>query len=405
MLRKLSYYSFFLVLVLLCITGCENKKTLSNSVKVPRMEPKYNYKDKEPMGSYMAYQYVNSLFTYGITDVKSKAFNKHEYDISYNNSLYIIIAKGLFLNQADINEMMSYVSSGNTLFISAGYMDDQLLDTLGVKMAYDFESFFGLNEYQRVKADTWVNLKHDKGRKYGFYFVPFESWITNYDTTTTQVLGYTEDKKNNFISVQYGQGKFILHTSPTVFSNYFLLTGNNREYLEKTFSYFKPDINAVYWNNFYRISRSSDDDFSISGFFKKHPPLYNAFLLVLALLLLFLAFGGKRKRRYVPEKIPNTNTTVSYTETIGRLYLQKKDNRNIALKMFAYFLEQVRTHYFLNTQTLNAEFAASLSRKSNVPEAKAQQLIMLMQETDQAENISDVRLFEIHNLIQEFLKK
>ena len=122
-------------------------------------------------------------------------------------------------------------------------------------------------------------------------------------------------------------------------------------------------------------------------------------------LLLFLAFGGRRRQRFVPEKIPNTNSTVSYTETIGRLYLQKKDNRNIALKMFTYFLDQVRNNYYLNTQNLNNEFAEALSRKSGVPEAKVKHLLQLMDDTDQAENISDIRLLELHNLIQEYFKK
>ena len=107
----------------------------------------------------------------------------------------------------------------------------------------------------------------------------------------------------------------------------------------------------------------------------------------------------------MPEKIPNTNTTVSYTETIGRLYLQKKDNRNIAIKMFTYFLEHVRNQYYLNTQNLNNEFAESLSRKTGVPETKVQQLLTLMDETDRTASISDARLLELHNLMQEYFKK
>ncbi|HKC34585.1 MAG TPA: hypothetical protein VKB95_00930, partial [Chitinophagaceae bacterium] len=189
------------------------------------------------------------------------------------------------------------------------------------------------------------------------------------------------------------------------FSNYFLLTGNNKEYLEKTFSYFKPETGSVYWDNFYRLRRGSDEGFSIVGFFKKHPPLYYAFLIVIGSLLLFIAFGGKRRQRLVPERVLNTNTTISYTETIGRLYLQKKDNRNIALKMFTYFLEQVRNNYYLNTQNLNNEFAEALSRKSGVPEARVKHLLQLMNDTDQANNISDIRLLELHNLTQEYFKK
>jgi hypothetical protein len=153
------------------------------------------------------------------------------------------------------------------------------------------------------------------------------------------------------------------------------------------------------------LRRSSDEDFSIVNFFKKHASLYYAFLLTLAALLIFIAFGGKRRQRFVPERIPNTNTTISYTETIGRLYLQKKDNRNIALKMFTYFLEHVRNTYYLNTQSLNNEFAEALSRKSGVSETRVKHLLQLMDDTDRSDNISDMRLLELHNLLQEYFKK
>jgi len=40
-----------------------------------------------------------------------------------------------------------------------------------------------------------------------------------------------------------------------------------------------------------------------------------------------------------------------------------------------------------------------------VPEARVKHLLQLMDDTDRSENISDVRLLELHNLIQEYFKK
>jgi len=385
------------------ISSCNLKKA-RGTVRIPRLTPKYSYRDKEPMGSFIAYHYLNSLFDNGVTDVIDKPFSRLRYQINYNKSLYIIVAKGVFMNRLDLESMMNYVSNGNTLFISAEYIDQKLLDTLGVKATFDFGSFLMRDEYQMEKNDTKVSLAND-ARKYGFYFVPFDNRMVDYDTTATQVLGYNEDENPNFIAVNHGQGKFVFHTAPAAFSNYFLLTKNNKEYLEKAFSYFDPKINSVYWDNYYRSKRSTEDEFSIFNFFKKHPPLFYAFMIVLAGLLLFIAFGGKRRQRFIPEKTPNTNTTVSYTETIGRLYLQKKDNRNIALKMFTYFLEYVRNHYYLNTQTLNNEFAEALSRKSGVPEERVNRLLQLMDDADRSDSISDMRLLELHNHLQEYFKK
>ena len=372
------------------------------------MDPKYGYKDKEPMGGYVAYHYINSLFNFGVTDVINKSFSKLRYEINYDKSLYIIVARAVFISKDDLESMMNYVSNGNTLFISAEYIDEKLIDTLGAKISFDFSTFFARSEYEMEKKDTWISLAQEpaaSNQKYGFFFVPFNNRVISYDTSATQELGYNEERSPNFIAIDHGQGKFIFHIAPAAFSNYFLLTGNNKEYIEKAFSYFKPETSSIYWDNYYRLRRGSDEDFSIFNFFKKHPPLYYAFLLTLAALLIFIAFAGKRRQRFVPEKIPNTNTTVSYTETIGRLYLQKKDNRNIALKMFTYFLEQVRNNYYLNTQSLNNDFSEALSRKSGVPETRVKHLLQLMDDTDRSANISDMRLLELHNLIQEYFKK
>ena len=406
-MKKRLTYKFVLagLIWLILLSSCFKS---SQGVRIPRLDPKYGYKDKEPMGGYVAYHYINSLFNYGVTDVINKSFSKLRYEISYDKSLYIIVAKAVFISKDDLESMMNYVSNGNTLFISAEYIDEKLIDTLGAKISFDFSSFFVQSEYEMEKKDTWLSLAQEpaaNNQKYGFFFVPFNNRVISYDTTATQELGYNEEQQTNFVAIDHGRGKFILHVAPTAFSNYFLLTGNNKEYLEKTLSYFKPETSSVYWDNYYRLRRGSDEEFSIVNFFKKHPPLYYAFLLTLAALLIFIAFAGKRRQRFVPEKIPNTNTTVSYTETIGRLYLQKKDNRNIALKMFTYFLEHVRNNYYLNTQSLNNEFSEALSRKSSVPETRVKHLLELMDDTDRSDSISDMRLLELHNLIQEYFKK
>jgi len=392
----------------MCIVLFSGCFKANHGVRIPRLDPKYGYKDKEPMGGYVAYHYLNSLFNYGVTNVIDKPFSKLRYDINYDKSLYVIVAKAVFISKDDLESMMNYVSNGNTLFISAEYIDEKLIDTLGAKISFDFSIFFAQSEYNMEKKDTWLSLAQEANanrQKYGFFFVPFNNKVLSYDTSATQELGYNENNDPNFIAIDHGQGKFILHIAPAAFSNYFLLAGNNKEYLEKSFSYFKAETSSVYWDNYYRLRKSSDENFSIVKFFKKQPPLYYAFLLTLAALVIFIAFGGRRRQRLVPERIPNHNTTISYTETIGRLYLQKKDNRNIALKMFTYFLEHVRTSYYLNTQNLNNEFSEALSRKSGVPETRVKNLLQLMDDTDRSDYVSDIRLLELHNLIQEYFKK
>jgi predicted nucleic acid-binding protein len=124
-----------------------------------------------------------------------------------------------------------------------------------------------------------------------------------------------------------------------------------------------------------------------------------------ALMLLYIAFGSKRKRRLVPALPPNKNESISFVHTIGNLYLQKKDNRNIAIKMMTYFFEHIRSSYYLTTSTVNADFIQALSRKSGVAENKVQQLMEKADYLNNTDAITDQELFEINNLIYEFYKR
>lgn len=407
---NINFYTkiFFPALaVVLVLTACNFNQAAKGKIKVPSLSPKYNYRDKEPMGSFLAYQSINKLFDNAPAVVKSKSFANQWYDLSQDNTAYLVISKSVYLSKNDIYYLLNYVSNGNTAFISADYIDEKLMDTLGITMYFDYFAFYNFNEYRVEKKDTWVSIADKQisnGKKYGIFWLPFEGFFYDYDSAATQVISHNENGKANMIALNYGKGKFIFHAAPAVFSNYFLLKPGNQEYFENIFSYLSPKTNTVYWDNYYRVHKGTQD-FSISDFFKKSESLYPAFLLLLGLLLLYIAFGSKRIQRFVPEKILPANSTVSYTETIGRLYLQKKDNRNIAQKMITYFLESVRNNYFLNTKQLNNEFAAALSRKSGVSENHVINLLQLIEEINNAGTVNDIKLLELHNNLQLFLKK
>ena len=133
-------------------------------------------------------------------------------------------------------------------------------------------------------------------------------------------------------------------------------------------------------------------------------PAMAAFWLLLLLLIVYILFGGKRRQRIVQTIAPNTNTTVAFTETIGQLYLQKKDNRNIADKMITYFQEFIRKQYFLNTSQVNNDFVSTLSRKGNVSKAGTETLFNLITEIQQQEQISDAQLLLLNQQIENFYK-
>ncbi len=404
-MTKLLRYSL-MVFLMAMLFACGNK----NGVKLPDMSRNYSKRSKKPFGTYTAYQLLKSKYKKNeITTLTKDFYNSWVNHISGIQSLYVVVSKKLLLSERDLKTMLQFVDNGNQLFISSEYIDQTLLDTLGVQVQYYSEkSLFqpqnptvGPMHYTTVAmADSVVHHPH----QYGYFFFPFDANFVNTDSIGANTLGLNETGDPNYISVIYGKGRIFLHLHPEAMSNYFLLRKENHQYFEQVFSYAAPERYAVYWDDYYRIGQEPNGSFSSFTVFLKYPMLKWALFIAIALMLLYIAFGSKRRQRPVPVLVPNTNDSISFVQTIGRLYLQKKDNHNIAHKMITYFMEYIRTHYYLNTSQLNAEFFSSLARKSGVEETAVKEFFQMISQLQESAEINDHQLLELNNRIQLFLK-
>ena len=306
--------------------------------------------------------------------------------------------------------MIEYVKAGNDLFISADYIDEKLLDA--VYCTIDRKSEI-ISEVNGKMHDTHVSLFYGndfKAPQYSYYYFPFLNYFSSYDTGYTRVLGVNEKNLPDYIILFAGKGRLYLHVAPRIFSNYFLLTRDNYHYFEYVTSYLRFQPQYVYWDEYYKDFSSTKnknnlnnkDNFSSMQVIQENPALRWAFYLALAALLLFVLFNVKRKQREIPVLPVNTNATVAFTETIGRLYLQRKDNRNIAQKIITYFYEYLRKKYFINTSVIHKEFINSLSGKSGVSITETTELFELIQSIEPQENISDEELMNLNSKIENF---
>ena len=393
-------YFFALLLVTMLLSACLG----DGAGRMPSLVETYGKNDKKPFGGNIAYRQLEAMYHTNVIRDRKKNFINTWQNISDTGALYICIAPKLFVNEEEVEAMMEYVEAGNSLFISAGYIDDLLLDKIGCSEVYsdpEVEKAMGTMKGTAVSALVAPN------DKFAYYYYPFESHFTNLDSSDTRVLGYNDLKQPNFIVHFSGKGKLYLHCDPRAFSNYFLLKENNYEYLKNSLSSTKAEPEHIYWDDYYNkinFRRNSEKSFSSFSEIMKHPPLKAAFWLSLILLALYILFGGKRVQRIIGQLKANDNTTVTFTETIGRLYLQKKDNKNIADKMITYFNEYIRNTYFLNTNQVNADFIAVLSRKSGVEKDKVDTLYRSIVATHNSTVVNDYQLLSLHEQIQQFYR-
>lgn len=301
-------------------------------------------------------------------------FNASDFEIKnfHNDEHILFINKKFITDKQSVQVILDYVKTGKTAFLCATDFHKSLLDSLKIDMLFEFtpETDFEFGFYdKRFKPSA---CPYNKGT-YGHYF-------SKINHSTSKELGYqlkNNQKKTNFIVVNHGRGQIYLHSQPVVFSNYYMLKSDNHAYLSNLFKTIPP--NDWLWfvadqdiENYLAVSQNK------LRFIGQHPPLKWAYWLLWLMLILFLVFNSKRKQRIIPVIKPLENTTIDFTKTIANLYYQEKNYKDIIHKKIIYFLEKVRTTYYLDTSKLDEEFMLKLAHKSGRNEDEIKKLINLI---------------------------
>ena len=304
--------------------------------------PSYNKLDKDPLGNFIIYDHLKSHFNEKLVDSDLPPFvNLRD---SRPEGTYLFINNGLHFDEEELNSLLDWTDKGNTLFLSANRYSRNLLDTLGLEI----KSFLLIDRFRTEPQLNLVNknLKADKP-----YHIPQDfsiPYFSKIDTLSHIVLGiaqpYEEDNlmdeaRPNFLKIPFGEGAIFMYNQPEIFSNYFLVDPENTSLTENVLSYINTG-KTIHWDNYYKTGRRFD--ISPLKILLSTKTLKWAYYFVLIGVLLFVIFEGKRKQRPLPIIPKLTNKTYEYTQTIASIYLDKKDNREIATKMIAGFLEYIR---------------------------------------------------------------
>ena len=127
--------------------------------------------------------------------------------------------------------------------------------------------------------------------------------------------------------------------------------------------------------------------------------------MVLAAGALYLLFRSKREQRAIPVVRPPENRTLEFVAVVGSLYYKEREHAAIARKRVAYFLEEARGAYRLDTETLDEEFARLLSERSGVELEKAQETTRVARTLREAEHVTAGQLRELMKCMAYFKHK
>jgi len=415
-------YTYILccLLAISMLQGCDGKKKINWGVSMLK-------KDKKPYGTYLAYESLKYYFPNAKAEVLSKWFryNNITDKMKYSNtSLLVLAGLNLYVSDAEMYKLIDFAAAGNEVLIFASNLDEKLGKKFGIrKLPYGTEKAYEdvpLSKYYDGSENAHVlGLRGNSEKLYGYYGRCIKGYFVKnsdsldtgtqseykeeekiYISATPDTLGQTANGAN-FLRYQVGDGHITLHAAPLVLSNYFLLQPGNQEYLDAIWHSLPAGIEQVYWNEYYKRTGEDQSDF---GVLMRYPATRNALLLALLGLLLYVLFEGKRRQRILPVVAPLENSSVSFVETVGRLYYNKGDHNNLAEKMIQHFLEWVRNHYYLNTNHLNEEFIQQLTNKSGQQEAMVRNLLEMIHEIRNGHKADEAYLYQLYNSIEQFYK-
>jgi len=224
------------------------------------------------------------------------------------------------------------------------------------------------------------------------------NYFEHFDTTRTTVIAKNDYQKPVTIRISWGKGNIILNSTPLAFTNIYLLPEKNNEFASTTLSYL-PKTN-VHRTEFYHLGRMESS--SPLRYILTNEPLRWAYYLTIAAILIFMIFEAKRKQRIIPVIKPLANTSLEFVSTVGNLYYQNGDHKNMAEKKINFLLDQIRTKYLLRTHEFNVEFINILASKSGNNSEEVQSLFRTITFIQSTTVISAGQLMDLNQKIEKF---
>jgi len=364
----------------------------------------YNNQDKIPLGTYVLYQLMDEKL-----DDKLEEINIPPYERLQDSTIqgtYLFINDRIGFDTAELEELMTWVSSGNTVFISANYLGQDLLDTLNLEITTGFR-------YDRFQSQPMVNLVNEKLASERPYHIEKDfpiRYFEEIDTLSHTVLGVSQifndtlkitNPDVNFIKAPIGNGFFYVHTQPEIFSNYFLLTDDYATHTKNVLSYINDD-SIVFWDKYYKSGKRINVSPLYILFSSKYLKWAYYFAVIGAVLFVF--FEGKRKQRSIPIVKPQVNRTYEYTRVISGMYLDKKEYHEIAKKQISLFFEYIRIRLRVPTETINSSFLNAVAARSEKTLDETKNLITFIEKVQNQHTTSKEELLKLNREISEFKK-
>jgi hypothetical protein len=353
-----------------------------------------DYTSKEPYGTAVLNELLPSVFS--SVRITGKTFYELRDSLKPTDNV-LVLAKEFNPGKEDVGALLALAERGHNVFLSAESFGKKLKDTLHFDTNFNF---FGLASFREsdslyITFNNKLKANVDDVDKYYFKTINQQNYFSEFSTDSASVFTINENEEVNTLRMPYGKGQIFISTIPAVFTNIYALSPSQK--FASTLLSAMPNSRLV-WFESYQVGHR--ELATPLRYILTTEPLAWAYYLCLFSCLVFIVFEARRKQRAIPIIKPLTNASLEFAGTIGTLYYQRGDHKNIAEKRIHFFYDYVRTHYFLNSHEI--DFVEKLSRKALKPIVQVEALVNSIIACQQANSISVSQLTDLNKMIENF---
>jgi hypothetical protein len=423
---KTYLYLIFGIVALLLLLEVITPRPLS-------WEESYTSGDKIPYGAYVLYDQLDELFGEEVESVKVDPVSFLKNHKEETNANYIFINNYLGFDRTEMDDLLEFADRGNKVFVSTQSVTGAFGDSLKLE-SNPYYSYYEEDTVRvRLNNPLFENRSYiyQKGSSYRHFvsydttrttvlgevlpFEPVKGYLKNIfgeefgseqDSTESIIENQIEKSKSrqvpqaNFIELKVGDGAIYYHLNPIAFTNYYMLQKGKEQYVSEVFSYLNDG--PVYFDDYGKSGRRVVS--SPLRFILTNAALKWSWYITLVAVLLYFIFKAKREQRAIPVVNPLENSTVEFTKTIGNLYFQSGDVSGVIHKKINFFLQKLRSKYFVNTEKMDAVFIQRLSVKTDVPQEQTKDIINYITHLRNKPVHSDYELKQLNKKIDAFFK-
>ncbi|MBI3510927.1 MAG: DUF4350 domain-containing protein [Bacteroidetes bacterium] len=385
---------------------------MSEKASAKRVDWKDNFtmSSKNPYGCYIFDQYLGEMMG-GKTDHINLTAYQNLAGKKFTDHNYVFVNSDFSPSMQDVVNLVKFVEAGNDVLISArdfGLLADTLKFQLGDPLYIDISkkpnnTTLGsmVNQGNAFVESNLVNPSLHLKKNASFDHTTYELAFTAFDTLRSIVLGQDGRGYANYLRIPKGKGSFFIHTLPDAFGNYYAANANTVDYLLNVVSYLPSQETFI--DTHYKIGRKENDD--TRRYIFSEPALRLGYVVLIIAGLIGFFLGGKRRQRPVPVVTPPANSTLEFVEQVGALYYNLGNHGDIVYKKINYFLESVRSRFYVQTNVFDEKFLVRLENLSGMQRDEVRQLFSTIDYLRKAPGVSANELKRLEEQIRNFNTK